>query len=226
MPITSFDNLPNEKQEIIERLSTEIDYFYSKMKEMKQVDDTINSGIDLLERYKQTFDDDSRSLRYIAHFIAIQTFENNATLKDMLLSSSVVDDIPLMKKGIGNLKEGCKLLIGFYTTKNGVIKDTLITESLLYQIHNKVKNDYPELYQKTETIINNFRNKVEGMNIKDVRDELTHYQKDKGNFNPFNFTATAFQLDCNEVYQLLFDYCIFLRLITGYVNCLMKLGYK
>lgn len=226
MPVTSFDNLPNEKQEIIKQLSTEIDYFYSKMKKMKQVDDTINSGIDFLERYNQTFDDDSRSLRYITHFIAIQTFENNTTLKGMLLSDSEVDDIPLMKKGIGNLKEGCKLLIGFYTMKKGIFQDTLIKESLLYQIHNKVKNDHPEIYQKTETIIDTFRNKVEGMNIKEVRDELTHYQKEKGNFNPFNFTTTAFELDCNEVYQLLFDYCIFLRLITGYVNCLMNLGYR
>ncbi len=225
MPVTLHQG--EERGYIINSLSSEIDILYVKIKDMHHTDKVLSEGKELLKKYGQPFNDDSLNLRYIAHFIAIQAYENNKTLIEMLSSNSETDDIPLMKKGIGNMKEGCKLLIGFYIeTEEGDKKDTLIKQSLLYPIHSKVQSDYPDMYQRTEAIIDNFRCKLESNNIKEIRDELTHYQKDKGKFNPFNFTTTALGLNCNEIYNLLFDYCMFLRLITQYVDCLMKLGYR
>ena len=171
-------------------------------------------------------DDDSQNLRYIAHFLGIQMFEVNVILKRMLLSDSETDDIPLIKDGILVLQEGCKKLIGYNIVRSGQNNDSLIKKSLLYKIHEKVKNDKPDVYDGFEKIINEFRNKIVDHNIKDIRSELTHYQKDGGNFNPFSFTNTALAMTCDEVFDLLFDYHRFLKLLVQYVNALMHMGYR
>lgn len=229
MPITVFEDLPEEKKGLIEKLSTETDFLFDKIKRMKNEDALIKNGIDLLQTRSCDFADDSKPLRQIFVFIAMLAIENNSTLRNMLLSKSEVEDLPLIKNGVTTLQEGCKKLIGFYviSTKDGSISEAMIRNSMLYQFHSKFKLDNPLLYAEFERHINNFRDKLEVNNTKTLRDKLIHYQKDnKEEFDPFDFVGTILEIDRNEVYQILFDYCIFLRFIAGYINNLMILGYR
>lgn len=227
MPITLFDHSPEIKQDVINTLTSEIEFLFHQIKKMKKENDLFEEIADLGKKFNQDFSDTSKSLRYIFHFIGIQAYENNNTIKGLIDSYSEADDLPLMKKGIIDLQEGCKRLIGFYIIKkDGSIDNQMIEKSLLFSFHNQVQTDHPELYAKFESVINDFRNKLEANNIKDIRCELVHYQNSKGDFNPFNFSNTVLELNVNEVYDLLFDYYRFLKLIAGYVNGLMNMGYR
>lgn len=227
MPVKMFEHSPEMKSEVIAKLSSEIDFLYNQIKRMKQMNDHFEEFSDIGNKYNIELTDESKSVRYVFHFIAIQSYENSKTLKDMLLSGSDVDDIPLIKNGIITLQEGCKRLIGFHLSKKvGVIDDSMIRKSLLYKLHGKVATDNPKLYMGFEEVIDNFRNKLENAKIKDVRCELVHYQNDKGDFNPFNFSETTLNMNATEVYNLLFDYYRFLKLIASYMDGLIKMGYR
>lgn len=229
MPITVFEDLHEEKKELIEKLTAETDFLFDSIKRMKNEDVLIKTGTDLLQTLSCDFEDDSKTLRQIFVFIAMLAIENNSTLRNMLLSESEVCDLPLIKNGVTTLQEGCKKIIGFYviSKKDGSISDAMIRNSLLYPFHSKFQLANPLLYAEFERHINNFRDKLEVNNTKTLRDKLIHYQKDnKEEFDPFDFVGTILEIDRNEVYQILFDYCIFLRFIAGYVNNLMISGYR
>ena len=215
------------KEDIITLLSSEINFLYMQIKKMKSENDIFVSISEFDKQYKIGLPDDSQRLRYFFHFIAIQAYENDTTIIEMLKSDSEVNDIPLMKKGIVNIQEGFKRLFGYYiTNKDGSLNDIMIKNSLIYSFHEKVKVDYNDIYLKVDKIINDFRIKLESKNIKEIRCDFVHYQNEQGSFNPFNFTETALSMDCNEVFDLLFDYCIFLRHISKYVQTLMNIGYR
>ena len=227
MPVTRYTHSPEMKEDIITLLSSEINFLYMQIKKMKSENDIFVSISEFDKQYKIGLPDDSQRLRYFFHFIAIQAYENDTTIIEMLKSDSEVNDIPLMKKGIVNIQEGFKRLFGYYiTNKDGSLNDIMIKNSLIYSFHEKVKVDYNDIYLKVDKIINDFRIKLESKNIKEIRCDFVHYQNEQGSFNPFNFTETALSMDCNEVFDLLFDYCIFLRHISKYVQTLMNIGYR
>ncbi|MFR9627452.1 MAG: hypothetical protein SNJ31_06875 [Rikenellaceae bacterium] len=227
MPVSRYNHSLEIKNEIIEKLTDENNFLFNQIKKMRAENDIFISLSELEQKYSIGLKDDTQRVRYFFHFVAIQAYENNTTLIEMLQSDSEVKDIPLIKKGIGNLQEGFKRFFGFYTyNKDGSLNDTMIKNSLIYPFQERAKVEYNPLYLQVDKMIDGFRTKLETKNIKEIRCDFTHYQNEKGVFNPFNFTETALSMDSSEVYDLLFDYCIFLRHISMYVQNLMNIGYR
>lgn len=115
MPVTLHQG--EEREYIINSLSSEIDVLYATIKSMYQTDVALNNGKELLEKFGETFDDDSQLYRQTFAFIGVLAIENNTVIKNLLLSKSETEDLPLIKNGIITMQEGCKKLIGFYNSK-------------------------------------------------------------------------------------------------------------
>lgn len=218
MPITLHQG--KEREYIIDSLSSEIDFLYTKTMEMYQTDKALNEGTKLLEKFEQPFYDNSQLYRRAFAFIAVLAIENNIVLKNLLLSKSEKEDLPLTKNGIITMQEGCKKLIGFYNNKGG---DQMIKKSLLYRLYIKFKTDFPEIYDGFVQHVEIFRDKLQNDNTKKLRDTLVHFQEGDGEFNPFTFIEDIFKIDVNDVFSILFDYCIFLRYTAQSLGILMKL---
>lgn len=218
MPMTLYQG--EEREYILKTLSLEIDFLYSKIEEMYQTDKVLNDGVKLLEKFNQPFTDDSQLYRRAFAFIAVLAMENNIVLKDLLLSKSEKEDLPLIKNGIITMQEGCKKLIGFYNNKGG---DQMIKNSLLYKVYIKFEINSPEIYKEFVKRVGVFRDKLQKDNTKKLRDTLVHFQEGDGEFNPFTFIEDIFKIDVNDVFSILFEYCLFLRYTTQSLRILMKL---
>jgi hypothetical protein len=218
MPISLFQG--EEREYILNTLSSEIDFLYSKIEEMYQTDTVFNDGVKLLEKFNQPFTDDSQLYRRTFAFIAVLAMENNIVLKDLLLSKSEKEDLTLIKNGIITMQEGCKKLIGFYNNKGG---DQMIKNSLLYKVYIKFEINSPEIYKAFVKHVGIFRDKLQKDNTKRLRDTLVHFQEGDGVFNPFTFIEDIFKIEVNDVFSILFDYCIFLRYTAQSLGILMKL---
>lgn len=218
MPVTLYKG--EERKCIINSLSSEIDILYAKIKDMYHTDKVLNEGKQLLTKHGQTFNDDSQLYRQTFVFIAVLAIENNAVIKNLLLSKSETEDLPLIKNGVITMQEGCKKLIGFYNSKGG---DKMVKSSLLYKIYSKFENDSPEIYNSFAKHVSTLRDKLESENTKKLRDTLVHFQADEGEFNPFEFIDSIFQIDANEVFSTLFNYCLFLRYTLQSLGILIKL---
>lgn len=213
----------NERDFIIQKLSSEIDFLYSQIEEMSQVDNIFNDGIKLLDKINQPFIDPSQHYRRTFAFIAVLAMENNIVLKDLLLSKSKNEELPLIKNGIITMQEGCKRLIGFYSKKGD---DKMIKSSLLYQIYSKFETDSPTIYDSFVKHIKVFRDNLENNKTKTMRDTLVHFQENEGDFNPFSFIEDIYEINVDDVFSILFSYCIFLRVTAGSLRILMKLDSK
>lgn len=161
MPITLYQG--EEREYILKTLSSEIDFLYSKIEEMYQTDKVLNDGVKLLEKFNRPFTDDSQLYRRTFVFIAVLAMENNIVLKDLLLSKSEKEDLPLIKNGIITMQEGCKKLIGFYNNKGG---DQMIKNSLLYKVYIKFEINSPEIYKSFVKHVGIFRDKLQKDNTK------------------------------------------------------------
>jgi len=218
MPTTLYQG--EEREYILKTLSSEIDFLNSKIEEMHQTDKELNDGVKILEEFNQPFTDDSQLYRRTFAFIAVLAIENDIVLKNLLFSKSEKEDLPLIKNGIITMQEGCKRLIGFYNNKGG---DEMIKKSLLYKISLKFKRDFPEIYSEFVQYIGRFRDKLQSDNTKKLRDTLVHFQEGNGEFNPFTFIEDISKIEVNDVFSILFDYCIFLRYTTQLLGILIKL---
>lgn len=187
---------------------------------MYHTDKVLNEGKELLKKHGQTFNDDSQLYRQTFVFIAVLAIENNAVIKNMLLSKSEIEDLPLIKNGVITMHEGCKKLIGFYNSKGG---DKMIKSSLLYKVYSKFEKDSPEIYNDFAKHVSVLRDKLESENTKKLRDTFVHFQADEGEFNSFEFIDSIFKVDVNEVFSTLFSYCLFLRYTLQSLGTLIKL---
>lgn len=217
MPVTLYQG--EQREYIINSLSSEIDTLYAKIKGMYHTDNVLNEGKELLKIHGQTFNDDSQLYRKTFVFIAVLAIENNAVIKNLLLSKSETEDLPLIKNGVITMQEGCKKLIGFYNSKGG---DKMVKSSLLYKVYSKFEKDSPEIYTAFAEDVSILRNKLESENTKKLRDTLVHFQADEGEFNPFEFIDSIFKIDANEVFSTLFSYCLFLRYTVQSLATLIK----
>lgn len=190
---------------------------------MSQVDKVFRDGIKLLNRFNKPFIDPSQRYRRTFAFIAVLAMENNIVLKNLLLSKSRNEELPLIRNGIITMQEGCKRLIGFYSKKGD---DKMIKSSLLYQIYNKFEIDSPSIYDLFVKHIKIFRDKLENNNTKQLRDTLVHFQERKGDFNPFSFIEDIFEINVDDVFSILFSYAMFLRATAGTLGKLMKIDSK
>lgn len=218
MPVTLYQG--EEREYIINSLSSEIDILYAKIKDMYHTNKVLNEGKELLKKHGQTFNDDSQLYRQTFVFIAVLAIENNAVIKNLLLSKSETEDLPLIKNGVITMQEGCKKLIGFYNSKGG---DKMVKSSLLYKVYSKFDKDSPEIYTAFAKHVSTLRNKLESENTKKLRDTLVHFQADEGEFNPFEFIDSIFKIDANEVFSPLFSYCLFLRYTLQSLGALINL---
>lgn len=218
MPVTLYQG--EEREYIINSLSLEVDILYAKTKDMYHTDKVLNEGKKLLKKFGQPFNDEFQLYRQIFAFIAVLAIENNAVIKNMLLSKSETEDLPLIKNGVITMQEGCKKLIGFYNSKGS---DKMVKSSLLYKVYSKFEKDSPEIYNGFAKHVSTLRDKLESENTKKLRDTLVHFQADEGEFNPFEFIDSIFKIDVNEVFSTLFSYCLFLRYTLQSLGALIKL---
>lgn len=203
-------------------MSSEIDFLYSKIEEMSHEDNIFNDSIKLLDKFNKPFIDGSQRYRRTFVFIAVLAMENNIVLKNLLLSKSKNEELPLIKNGIITMQEGCKRLIGFYNNKGN---DKMIKSSLLYKIYSKLEIDSPKIYNSFVEHLQRFRDELQNNNTKKLRDTLVHFQESEGDFNPFSFIDDIFNIKVNDVFSILLSYCLFLRATAELLSVLMKLDH-
>lgn len=216
MPVTLYQE--EACSSIIETLSSEIDFLYSQIEEMSQVDKIFRDSIKLLDKFNRPFIDVLQPYKQTFAFIAVLAMENNIILRNLLLSKSKKEELPLIKNGIITMHEGCKKLIGF-SNKNS--NDKMIKGSLLYKIYSKFEIECPPLYDSFVKNINVFRDKLQNNNTKKLRDTLVHFQESEGDFNPFIFIEYIFEINVDDVFSILWDYRLFLTEIGELLLTLM-----
>lgn len=217
MPVTLYQG-EKERYFIIKELSFEIDLLYSRIEETSQVDKEIRDGIKQLDKFNLPFIDVLQNYKQTFAFIAVLAMENNIILRNLLLSKSKKEELPLIKNGIITMHEGCKRLIGF-SNKNS--NDKMIKSSLLYKIYSKFEIEYPPLYNSFVKNINVFRDKLQNNNTKKLRDTLVHFQESEGDFNPYIFIEYIFEINVDDVFSILWDYRLFLTETADLLRTLM-----
>lgn len=216
MPVTLYQE--EVQNYIIKTLSFEIDLLNSRIEETSQADKIFKHGIKMLDKFNRPFIDVLQNYKQTFAFIAVLAMENNIVLRNLLLSKSKKEELPLIKNGIITMHEGCKRLIGF-SNKNG--NDKMIKSSLLYKIYSKFEIESPLLYDSFVKHINVFRDKLQNNNTKKLRDMLVHFHESEGDFNPFIFIEYIFGINVDDVFSILWDYRLFLTEIGGLLLTLM-----
>lgn len=216
MPVTLYQE--EVQNYIIKTLSFEIDLLNSRIEETSQADKIFKHSIKMLDKFNRPFIDVLQNYKQTFAFIAVLAMENNIVLRNLLLSKSKKEELPLIKNGIITMHEGCKRLIGF-SNKNG--NDKMIKSSLLYKIYSKFEIESPLLYDSFVKHINVFRDKLQNNNTKKLRDMLVHFHESEGDFNPFIFIEYIFGINVDDVFSILWDYRLFLTEIGGLLLTLM-----